>query len=159
MATAKVSVTRFTVQYMLKDTERDIPSMLPQKSYSVDLELEVPDELSPYLPAYISGFQGLGPDSAEKRIIPEYSAPAEVVKKWKKVLLTDYPDAFEPKMLKPDMVIDCAISCTLEDAIKDALEEIWDNNLAKSLNAEPEVPEGFRIGGRFIHLVDWNIKE
>ena len=159
MAFADVSVNKFTVQYMLKDLERDMPQMLPLKAYSVDLTLEVPDELAQYLPAYVKGFQGLDPESAEARVIPEYGAPNEVVRKWKKTLMTEYPDAFNAKLTKPDMVIDCAISCTLEDAIKDALEEIWDKSLAQSLKAVPDVPEGFRIGARYTHLVDWTVKE
>lgn len=159
MATVGISVTKFTVQYMLKDIERDMPKMLPVKSYSVDLELEVDDELEQFLPAYISGYQdSTSQDSTDRRIIPEYSAPSSVVKKWKKILLKEYPDNFDAKIMKPDMVIDCAISCTLEDSIKDALEEIWDNTLAKSLNAEPEVPEGYRVAGRYIHLADWTVK-
>lgn len=159
MAEVTVTVNKFTVQYMLKDDERDMPTMLPQKSYAVDLSLEVPDELAVYLPAYTNGFQGLDPETADARIIPEYGAPTEVVKKWKKVLMRDYPDAFDAKLLKADMVIDCAISCTLEDAIKDALDEVWDKSLVKSLGAEPEVPAGFHVGARYIHLVDWTVKE
>jgi hypothetical protein len=158
MAFADVTVSKFTVQYMLKDLERDMPTMLPLKAYSVDLTLEVPDELAQYLPAYVKGFQGLDPNAAEARVIPEYSAPSEVVKKWKKILTKEYPDAFNAKQTKPDMVIDCAISCTLEDAIKDALEELWDKSLAESLKAVPDVPDGYRIGARYIHLVDWNVK-
>lgn len=158
MAMVDVAVSKFNVQYMLKDMERDMPHMLPLKSYSVDLSLEVPDELSQYIPAYIRGFEGLDPNSAEARIIPEYGAPTDVVKKWRKILAKEYPDSFSVKGTKPDMVIDCAISCTLEDAIKDALEEIWDKNLAESLKAVPDVPEGFRIGARYIHLVSWNVK-
>lgn len=159
MAFVGVSVTKFTVQYMLKDLEKDMPSMLPLKSYSVDLTLEMPDELAPYLPQYVKGFQGLVPGSSEKRLIPEYKAPADVVKQWKRTLMTEYPDAFDAKKTKPDMVIDSAISCTLEDSIKDALEELWDKSLAESLKAVPDVPEGYRIGARYIHLVDWTVKE
>lgn len=159
MAVANVSVNKFTVQYMLKDLKKDMPRMLPLKAYSVDLTLEVPDELAEYLPKYVKGFQGLRPDSAETRIIPEYSAPADVVKKWKHTLMTEYPDAFDAKKTKPDMVIDCAISCTLEDAIKDALEDLWDKSLAESLKAVPDIPPGYRIGARYIHLVDWTVKE
>ena len=151
-------MNKFTVQYMLKDNERDMPLMLPMKAYTVDLTLEVPDELAAYLPMYTKGFQGLDPESAEARIIPEYGAPTEIVKKWKRILMTDYPDAFDAKLTKPDMVIDCAISCTLEDSIKDALEEIWDKSLAKSLSAVPDVPSGFKIGDRYIHLVNWCVK-
>lgn len=157
MSVVNITVSRFTVQYMLKENETDRPMMLPMNAYSVDLTLEVPDELSEYVPAYVKGFEGLDPNDAETRIIPEYKAPKEVVKKWKKYLLKEYPDAFDSKT-KPDMVIDSAISCTLEDAIKDALDELWDNTLAKTLNAEPDIPEGYRLGSRYIHLESWNVK-
>ena len=157
MSVVNITVTRFTVQYMLKENETDRPMMLPMNAYSVDLTLEVPDELSEYVPLYIKGFEGLDPNAAETRIIPEYNAPREVVKKWKKYLQTEYPDVFDSKT-KPDIVIDSAISCTLEDAIKDALDELWDNTLAKTLNAEPDIPDGYRFGSRYIHLESWNVK-
>jgi len=157
MSVVNITVSRFTVQYMLKENETDRPMMLPMNAYSVDLTLEVPDELSEYVPLYIKGFEGLDPNGAETRIIPEYNAPREVVKKWKKYLKTEYPDSFDSKPM-PDMVIDSAISCTLEDAIKDALDELWDNTLAKTLNAEPDIPEGYRLGSRYIHLESWNVK-
>jgi hypothetical protein len=57
MATVTVDVTEFTVQYVLKEIERDMPMMLPRQSYSVDLELEIPDELEPYLQTYVEGMK------------------------------------------------------------------------------------------------------
>ena len=161
MAAVTVEVTEFTVQYVLKDTERDIPKMHPLNKYSVDLELEIPDDLQQYLPAYVEGMKlRENPDikgGKDGALIPEYDAPREVVKKWKKFLMANYEDSFD-KTTGPDMVIDSAISCTLEDSIKDSLESLWDETLEESLGAAPEVPPGYRRDTRFIHLVDWKVK-
>lgn len=161
MSAVTVEVTEFTVQYVLKDIERDIPRMLPLNKYSVDLELEIPDTLQQYLPAYVEGMKLRdNPDikgGNDGALIPAYGAPKEVVKKWKKFLMENYDDAFD-KSTGPDMVIDSAISCTLEDSIKDSLESLWDETLEESLGAAPEVPPGYRRDARFIHLVDWKVK-
>jgi hypothetical protein len=156
MASINIKVDKFTVQYMLKSIDLDTPLMLPLTPYSVELNLEIPDELAPFVPAYIKGFSGTDPEAAEARIIPEYNAPRETVKKWKDILIRDYPDSFIPST-KPDMIIDSAIGCTLEDAIKDSLETLWDKTLEAQLNASPEIPEGYRKGTRFINLVKWSV--
>jgi hypothetical protein len=160
MAEVKVDVTKFTVQYVLKDTEKDIPRMLPLESYSVELEVEVPDELVPYVPAYADAVRRNAEaeaDDPEARFMPEYCAPPELVEGWKKKLKRDYPDSFEGGM-QDDMVIDAALSCTIEDSINDSLEELWDNVLEGQLGASPEVPPGFRVAGRYVHLVEWKLK-
>lgn len=161
MATVTVDVTEFTVQYVLKDAERDMPMMLPRQSYSVDLELDIPDELEPYLQTYVEGMKLKdNPDikgGDDGALIPSYGAPKEVVKKWKKFLMTNYSDSFD-KNTGPDMVIDSAISCTLEDSIKDSLETVWDEVLEKSLDAAPVVPPGYRRDNRLIHLCSWKVK-
>ena len=71
--------------------------------------------------------------------------------------MKEYPDSFDTGT-DPDMIIDSAISCTIEDTIKDSLESLWTGVLESQLNAAPEVPEGYRIGARYIHLVEWGIK-
>lgn len=160
MATIQVTVDKFTVQYMLKDTARDIPKMLPVKSYSVDLEVEVDDSLLQYIPAYTAAVkQAAAADSDEdkEKLVPEYCAPKELVKKWRASLMKEFPDSFDTGT-DPDMIIDSAISCTIEDTIKDSLESLWTGVLESQLNAAPEVPEGYRIGARYIHLVEWGIK-
>ena len=160
MAEVKVDVTRFTVQYVMKDVEKDIPKMLPVENYSVELEVDVPDELVEYIPAYVEAVKKnaeASEDDPEARVIPEYSAPPDLVKKWKKTLMTDYPDSFDSRM-PDDSVIDAALSCTIGDSIADSLDELWDNVLEGQLGARPEEPPGYRVAGRYVHLVEWTVK-
>ena len=98
-----------------------------------------------------------GDDEDKEKLVPEYCAPNELVKKWRARLMKEYPDSFDTGT-DPDMIIDSAISCTIEDTIKDSLESLWTGVLESQLNAAPEVPEGYRIGARYIHLVEWGIK-
>lgn len=159
METSQIQVTvdEFTVQYLLKDEKTDMPRPLPLKTFSVDLEIEIPDDLAQFVPAY-SKVKASGEDG--ERAIPIYVATKETVKRWKAWLQKYEPDSFSDiRLLSPDQVIDAAISCSIEDTINDALGEIWDSQLAKALNALPEVPEGYRVQDRFIHLRKWHVKE
>ena len=159
MAEIKVEVTKFSVQYILKNEETDMPKILPASQFSVDLEVEALDELVPYLPIYTAAVlkQAVAdPDDPERKVVPQYDAPADLVAKWKKKLKRKYPGAFYGK-IDPDVYIDSAISCTVEDSIKDALEDLWDG-MAEELKAVPEPPPGFRVGGRYIHLLEWKLK-
>ena len=153
----QVTVDEFTVQYILKDERTDMPKPLPMKTFSVDLEVDIPDDLAKFVSEY-SKVKASGEDG--ERAIPIYVAPKETVKRWRAWLQKYDPDSFSDiKMLSPDQVIDAAISCSIEDTITDSLGEVWDSQLANSLGAIPEVPEGFRIHDRFIHLKRWHVKE
>ena len=159
MAEIQVEVTKFSVQYILKDEQTDMPKILPPSQFAVDLDVEAMDELVPYLPIYTEALlkQAIAdPDDPERKTVPQYGAPAELVGKWKKKLKKKYPGSFAGK-IDADVYIDAAISCTIEDNIKDALEELWDG-MAEELNAVPEPPPGFRVGGRYIHLLEWKVK-
>ena len=159
MAEIKIEVTKFSVQYILKDERTDMPKILPPAQYSVELEVDALDELVPYLPVYTEAIMKQAvadPDDPERKVVPQYGAPAELVAKWKKKLKRKYPGAFNGK-IDADVYIDSAISCTIEDNIKDTLEALWDG-MADELKAVPEPPPGFRVGGRYIHLLEWKVK-
>lgn len=154
MSTVNVKVSKFSVQYMLKDDENDMPKVLPLRMFTVSLKLAVPDDLEPYIEQYISGFSDNG--ESEERIVPEYNAPKHLVEKWRKEFKEQFPDTIRSDT-PPDAIMDMAIGFKLEDALESSLDAVWDKDLAKRLNAVPDVPSGYHLAGRYINLLDWSV--
>ena len=153
----EVVIDKFTVQYMLKDKINEKPFMLPLKSYKTSLTMKVPGSIAPFIPAFIRGFQGLDPEAVEARIIPEYNAPKNVVDRWRRFISERYPDVLDEKT-SADAIIDLAVSFSVKDKLDAVMDKLWDTKLCEMLKATPEVPEGYGLAGRYLHIINWHIK-
>lgn len=140
------------VQYMFKDVRTDMPVMCEPTSHAVEVTVPCPPDLVKYLTTYVANAVHASRQEEQE----SYTADRESVKKWKARLKRKYPDEFAGKLTDDD-VIEGAVSCSIEDAIKDTVEERWDGEIGPGLGAVPAVPDGKRLGGRFIHLNSWTM--
>lgn len=151
---------KISIQFMMKDRERDIPQMSALLHHSVDTAVDVPEELMKFIPVYIRNSETPG---------NPYNADKNTVAYWKKKVKKAYPDMFakytmpdgSTTQLKPsdDDIIDAAICMSIEDVINAQLETNIGEIMTSNNIVEPSDTETHYYADKFVHLVSWAVNE
>lgn len=145
-----------SVQFMMKDRERDIPQMSGYQTYTLGYEVEVPPEFATYIDKYLEGI--------ENGVTPKYDAPKAIVKLWRPKVRRVYPELWSQTnqygdrhrfTVTDDTVIDAAICISIDDVIDKYLASSSDEIL-KNLGIEKPVdtPTHY-LSGVFIRKISW----
>lgn len=153
----KIDLT-LSVQFVLKDRERDMPMPTECKMYTIGYEVEVPPEFSSYIDKYLDGI--------ETGVTPAYDAPKAIVKLWKNKVRRAYPELWaqsnqygDRKKLKvtDDTVIDAAICMSIDDVIDKYIDQSSDAILESLGIEKPAETNTHYLAGVFIRKKSWTV--
>lgn len=147
-----------SIQFMLKDRERDMPTMLPRSKYDYPFEVELPPELEPFSAIYAK--------AASEGDTAKYDAPKIVAKMWRKKVRSAYPEMFKiidqdgkpvKFVVSDDSIIDAAMCMNIEDKINKFIESNADLIVERLKVPIPEETPTHYLASKFVKLDSWNI--
>ena len=148
------------VQFMMKDREMDMPSMLPRTTHEYHMSVDVSPELQPYISEYAQSV-------ADPAYTPSYEISKVLIDIIKPRVKKAYPEHWrtetdsDGKKIKfvptNETILETAISMEVDDKIDELLDEHKDDVL-KELNLTlPKDDERQYLANTFVTNLGWKI--
>ena len=148
------------VQFMMKDREMDMPSMLPRTTHDYPMSVEVSPELQPYISEYAQSV-------ADPAYTPSYEISKVLIDIIKPRVKKAYPEHWrtetdsDGKKIKfvptNETILETAIRMEIDDKIDELLDDHKDDVL-KDLNLTlPKEDERQYLANTFVTNLGWKI--
>ena len=148
------------VQFMMKDREMDMPSMLPRTTHDYPMSVEVSPELQPYISEYAQSV-------ADSAYTPSYEISKVLIDIIKPRVKKAYPEHWrtetdsDGKKIKfvptNETILETAIRMEIDDKIDELLDDHKDDVL-KELNLTlPKDDERQYLANTFVTNLGWKI--
>jgi hypothetical protein len=148
------------VQFMMKDREMDMPSMLPRTTHDYPMSVEVSPELQPYISEYAQSV-------ADPAYTPSYEISKVLIDIIKPRVKKAYPEHWrtetdsDGKKIKfvptNETILETAIRMEIDDKIDELLDDRKDDVL-KDLNLTlPKDDERQYLANTFVTNLGWKI--
>lgn len=148
------------VQFMMKDREMDMPTMLPRTTHDYGMNVEISPELAPYVEEYAKSL-------ADATYVPSYEISDVLLKIITPRVKKSYPEHWRKEKdkngkiisFKPtkETILESAISMEIDDKIDELLDEHKDEVL-KSLELKmPEDTDTSYLSNTFVTNLGWKV--
>jgi hypothetical protein len=148
------------VQFMMKDREMDMPSMLPRTTHDYPMIVEVSPELQPYISEYAQSV-------ADPAYTPSYEISKVLIDIIKPRVKKAYPEHWrtetdsDGKKIKfvptNETILETAIRMEIDDKIDELLEDHKDDVLKEVNLTLPKDDERQYLANTFVTNLGWKI--
>ena len=155
----RITVT-IGVQFMMKDKETDMPSMLPRTSHDYGMDVDVSPELEPFIEEYAKS-------SSDNSYTPNYEIGDTLIKMIKPRVKKAYPELWRKEKMdngqtvqfKPsdETILESAIGMDIDDKIDEFLEGDKDEVLSKLHIDKPNDDNRFYLANVFLTRLGWKM--
>ncbi len=153
-------IVNIGVQFMLKDREMDIPSMLPRMTHKYPMNVEVSPELTPFIEEYSKSVE-------DATYTPSYDISGVLLKIITPRVKKAYPEHWrkektdDGKVIQfkptPETILETAIRMEVEDKIDELLDEHKDEVLKDLEIKFPEDTGDHYLANTFVTNLGWKL--
>ena len=148
------------VQFMMKDREMDMPTMLPRTTHSYTMDVSVSPELQPYIEEYAKSVNDAtyDPQYDIGKVLLDIITP-RVRKAYPEHWRKEKTDDGKTVQFKPskETILETAISMEVDDKIDELLDEHKDEVLKELELKFPEDTDGQYLANTFVTNLGWKL--
>lgn len=148
------------VQFMMKDREMDMPTMLPRTTHSYSMDVSVSPELQPYIEEYSKSVNDAtyDPQYDIGKVLLDIITP-RVKKAYPEHWRKEKTDEGKTIQFKPskETILETAISMEVDDKIDELLDEHKDDVLKELELKFPEDTDGQYLANTFVTNLGWKL--
>lgn len=148
------------VQFMMKDREMDMPTMLPRTTHSYSMDVSVSPELQPYIEEYSKSVNDAtyDPQYDIGKVLLDIITP-RVKKAYPEHWRKEKTDEGKTIQFKPsnETILETAISMEVDDKIDELLDDHKDDVLKELELKFPEDTDGQYLANTFVTNLGWKL--